>query len=336
MVRIIGREMRIPESENSVGFVGDNGTETREFEITDSTLFDFNFKLDLKVKEHTDIADLEKRVEGDRLILQWNITSNTLQKSGMLFAQIRAFKETGEVWRSEKGQFWVLEGMNTQYAQNPVPSEFEQIEQQVTLARNETIAAKDIVLAQTNEIAVNTQTVSEKTEVVLEKTGIVENNTEIVAQNTELAESAANIAAQAMSDLLEMLGSDIATLTDGKLTPTQIPALSISDVFEVANTEEMLLLAAQRGDIALIVLDNVVSDSYILGEDAPHILNSWKKIGVNYVANSGHALTATNAQNAEKINNHRLVIMEETQYSNSVTVDGTVYLVFPDGTIGGN
>ena len=35
-------------------------------------------------------------------------------------------------------------------------------------------------------------------------------------------------AMQAMTDLLAMMGEDIATLTDGKLTPSQIPDISIN------------------------------------------------------------------------------------------------------------
>jgi hypothetical protein len=133
-------------------------------------------------------------------------------------------------------------------------------------------------------------------------------------------------AMQAMTDLLAMMGEDIATLTDGKLTPSQIPDLSINDVFEVADTDEMLTLTAQRGDCALIIPDDVVTDSYILAADDPTVLANWKKLGVSYVANAGHALTADNATNATKINGHGLVRFDTlAELEAAVKIEGTLY-----------
>ena len=137
-------------------------------------------------------------------------------------------------------------------------------------------------------------------------------------------------AMQAMTDLLAMMGEDIATLTDGKLTPSQIPDISINDVFEVADTDEMLTLTAQRGDCALIIPDDVVTDSYILSADDASVLANWKKLGVSYVANAGHAVTSDNAENANKINNKRLVAMTESQYEVAVKDESTFYAVVPD------
>lgn len=311
----MGRKMCIPKSEECVGFVGDNRTEVREFEIIDKALFDFNFKLDLKVKEHIGIVDLEKIVESDRVILRWEIKKEHLPMSGMLFAQLRAFNENGDSWHSEREHFWVSGGINaTKHFPSPLPSEFEQIEQQVTTAKNETVVAKGVVLKKANEVTENAQIVSDKTEVVMQKAGEVEANTETVSENTDSAIDSANIAAQALADLLAMLGTDIATLTDGKLTPTQIPALSINDVFEVEGTEGMLSLTAERGDVALIIPEDVVIDSYILSTDNPTQINDWKKLGVSYVANAGHAVTADEATNATMINGHRQVRMTQEQY----------------------
>lgn len=81
-------------------------------------------------------------------------------------------------------------------------------------------------------------------------------------QKNECATSAANakeseeIASQALSDLLSMINTDIATLTDGKLTPSQIPSLSINDVFTVSSAEEMTSLDAQRGDVAVFTYES--------------------------------------------------------------------------------
>lgn len=134
----------------------------------------------------------------------------------------------------------------------------------------------------------------------------------------------------ALSDLLAMLGTSVATLTGGKLTPSQIPDLSINDVFPVADTDEMLELTAQRGDVAIIVVENVVTDTYMLSADDPTVLSNWKKLGVSYVANAGHATTADNATDSEKINGKRIVGMTESQYASAVLDENTYYMVYPD------
>jgi hypothetical protein len=149
------------------------------------------------------------------------------------------------------------------------------------------------------------------------------------------AERAKAAAQQALSDLLHMLGTDIATLTDGKLTPSQIPALSINDVFPVASEVELLTLTAERGDTALVMGtdgddNSIVTDSYILAADDPTLQDNWKKLGISYVANAGHASTADNAVNADKINNKRMVAMTQSQYDTAVLDDNTFYIVTPD------
>lgn len=328
MIKIKERKMIISNGEENLGFVGDNNTEVREFVITDKELFDFDFKLDLKMKEYVGIVDLEKNIDADKLILKWKVKKEHLPQSGMIYAQIRAFNSNGDTWHSEKGSFWITGSINaTQYFPSPLPSEFEQIEQQVTTARNETVAAKNIVLEQVNEVVENTQTVLDKTEIVMQKARKVEEDAQRVSQNTESTAESANIAAQALTDLLAMLGKNIATLTDGKLTPSQIPALSINDVFTVENTEEMLSLTAERGDVAIVMLDDNIYDCYILSADDATILSNWKKLGVSYVANAGHAQTANSAVNADRINGYRIVHMTKSQYELAVKNPDTIYLV---------
>ena len=48
----------------------------------------------------------------------------------------------------------------------------------------------------------------------------------------------------------------IATLSGGKLTPSQIPSLSINEVFTVSSAEEMIALDAQRGDVAVFTYES--------------------------------------------------------------------------------
>jgi hypothetical protein len=127
-----------------------------------------------------------------------------------------------------------------------------------------------------------------------------------------------------------MIGSDIATLTGGKLTPSQIPDLSINEVLTILDESELVTLNAQRGDCAIVVPDDVVTESFILAADDPTVLANWKKLGVSYVAESGHSVNADEAVNATKINNKRLVAMTQSQYDAAVLDPDTIYVVTPD------
>jgi len=326
MITIKGRKLIIPSTDTFIGFEGDNKVNTIIFSLSDLTLSEFDFKLDIKSNNEVGIVDLVKTIEDNQIILTWEVLKEHIP-NGILYMQLRAFNGNEQVWHSEIGHLRVGNSINaTDYFPPELPSEFEQMEQRVTQAKNDTITAKNIVVEKANEVATNTQTVNEKTAIVMEKAAEVEENTAEVEENTEIAETSANTAAQALADLLAMLGTDIATLTDGKLTPSQIPPISINDVFEVADTTAMLSLTAQRGDVALIVPDNTVEDSYILAADNPAVLSNWKKLGVSFVANAGHSLTADEAVNATKINGHGLVRFDTIEeLENAVKVEGTLY-----------
>jgi len=327
LIRIIGREMRIPKNEESVGFVGDNKTEIREFEITDKTLFDFDFKLDLKVKSHIGVADLEKNTESEKIILKWQIEKSHLPEKGIIFAQLRAFKATEEAWHSEKGQFWVSEGINaTEYFPAPLPNEFEQMEQRVTAAKNETVSAQNAVTGKADEVAANMQIILEKTDTVLQKAAEVKTNAEATAQNTDTAQNSANIAAQSLADLLNMIGTDIATLTNGKLTASQIPSIAITNTFICGSEAEMLTINAQTGDVCIRTDE---SKSYILQNENAAFSENWKYLQspTNYADTAGYATQADYAENALRVNGHRVVYMTAEQYEAAVKDPDTIYMV---------
>lgn len=144
------------------------------------------------------------------------------------------------------------------------------------------------------------------------------------------AQEASMTAQQALSDYLALFGTAGGTATlgmDGKLSPSQIPAISINDTFPVADTTAMLALTAQRGDVAIIVVADVVTDTYMLMGDDPSVLANWKKLGVSYVAEAGHAQTATAAEDSQMINGHRIVAMTQAQYDVAVKDPDTIYVV---------
>lgn len=135
-----------------------------------------------------------------------------------------------------------------------------------------------------------------------------------------------NEVVQALSDILAMMGTDIATLTGGKLTPSQIPAIAITDTFVAADEAAMLALSAQTGDVCIRTDEN---KTYILQGTDPTRLSDWQQLKspTNYADTAGHALTADEAENAAKINNHRIVYMTQSQYDSAVKDPDTIYLV---------
>jgi hypothetical protein len=142
------------------------------------------------------------------------------------------------------------------------------------------------------------------------------------------AKSSETVTQQAMTDYLAMIGKDIATLdANGYLTASQLPPLAINDTFTVATVDEIVALVAQRGDVALVVVDDVVKNSYLLASDDPTQLANWKPLGISYVAEAGHSVNADTATNSTMINNHRLVAMTPTQFETAVLDADTYYFV---------
>ena len=334
MIIVAGRNLTIPPDEILLGYDGDNLIEKREFEISDGSLFDFNFKLDIKNNGYIGIVDLSKTVEADKIILTWDIQEQDIPSRGLLHAQLRAFDDTTLIWHSNTGRFTVGDSINaTDYFPSPLPSEFEQMEQRVTQAKNETVVAKDIVVVTAVDVGNNAQTAITKASEAL-ASAVQALQSSVNAKQSEdnalgsknSALSSMNTAVQAMSDLLAMLGSDIATLTGGKLTPSQIPAIAITDTFVTYNTDAMLVLPAQRGDICIRTDEN---KTYVLSTDDPTVFDNWLdlKTPTNYADEAGHAYTAEEAVNSTMINGHRVVTMTQAQYDAAVKDAETVYMV---------
>ena len=186
-----------------------------------------------------------------------------------------------------------------------------------------------VVIENWNNFVLSAENLIEDWETQLQKflEELSRGESEIHRAEAEAKESAAK-AQQAMTDYLAMLGEDIATLgADGKLSANQIPALAINDTHVVYSKEEIVTLVAERGDVAILVYDVNVSDAYILAVDEPNVLDNWIKLGVSYVAEAGHAETATIAVDSQKINGHRVVALSEEEYNLGAKDPETVYLV---------
>lgn len=142
------------------------------------------------------------------------------------------------------------------------------------------------------------------------------------------ADEDAAAAADLLSQTQEAIGTTICPLgVDGKIPTANLPALSINDTFTVADTTAMLALDAQKGDCAIIMPVDVVTDTYMLAGDSPSVLSNWKNLGVSYVSEAGHAVSADSATNSDKIDGNHLLTMTQAEYDAAVIDASTIYLV---------
>ena len=212
---------------------------------------------------------------------------------------------------------------------NPAVAECVEMTAETALYLNASIE----MIEQSVEACKNAKEVSEEAIAAKDEAVIAADNAKQSEENAKKSETEAGnsktITEQAMKDLLAMLGNKIATLTeDGKLTPSQIPNLSIINSFEVQSVDELVTLDAQMGDMGYIKTDGKVTDVYWLaGEDAS-VAENWLEFGVSFVQEAGNAQTAVEAENAQKINGHRLVEMAAEEFEAAVKDDNTYYLVY--------
>ena len=163
MIKVIGRKLDMSKTESEIGFQSDNNVETRLFEVTRKSLFDFDFKLDLKNGDYEDIIDLLKEIVDGKAVLTWVITRENLLYTGLLQAQLRAFSGNDEVWHSEISYFNINRSMNiTDIYPEILPTEFIQMEQRVTAIQSDVVEKGNEVESDRAEVATNTATVLTK------------------------------------------------------------------------------------------------------------------------------------------------------------------------------
>ena len=146
MIKIEGRSLKIPTQERIIGWVGDNRVEVRTFELNrfygDIDLSEFDFKLDTEINGTKNIIDLDKSVTEDKITLTWTVKESHILNPGHMSIQIRAFSAGEEKWHSAQGYVKVQPSINAEQSiPDPLPSEFVQMEQRVTAAKNEAQAA---------------------------------------------------------------------------------------------------------------------------------------------------------------------------------------------------
>ena len=143
--------------------------------------------------------------------------------------------------------------------------------------------------------------------------------------SADASEESNQSAAQALRDLLRMLGTDVATLVGGKIPTSQLPALATTEIYTVVTEAERDALEVQNGDICVVSYDDdTLSRSFIYRDGGWVYLAS----PTDYASKAGYAETAGEAENAATINGHRLVVMDRTSYESAVLDQDTFYLVY--------
>ena len=207
----------------------------------------------------------------------------------------------------------------------PTPTEWVVYIKQVEVLKNETLDARDNakqseINTKESEIkAKESELKAKESEDVTEvNKDITESNKDITETNKDITEVNKDKSIQALRDLLNMLGTDVATLTDGKLTASQIPNISINKSFLIQDESELSTLKAEIGDMAYQEDDEqkVIALWWLVGNNG-----EWKKLGLSFVAESGHSNTSDYADNANKINNKRIVIMTFEEFINGAKSD---------------
>lgn len=138
-------------------------------------------------------------------------------------------------------------------------------------------------------------------------------------------------ASQAYEDFLNQLGTDVPTLVGGKIPMSQIPATATQEIYTVTSEDELTSLTAQRGDLAELIEEvdgeqTITKTWQCLGDSTSR--ESWVVWGTSYAVSAGNASTAANAENANMINNHRLVEISAEEFETAVKDENTYYLVY--------
>lgn len=148
---------------------------------------------------------------------------------------------------------------------------------------------------------------------------------ELNAKSSEIhSKSSESSASQALADLLRMLGTDVATLVNGKIPVSQIPSIATVEIYHAASLEEMNALEVQRGDVCIRTDED---KSYIYIDGWVHLASP-----TDYASRSGYSDTSGVAENANTIGGHRLVQIPWSAWESAVKDPNTYYLVYTEET----
>ena len=135
MIIVKNRELLIPETERYIGTTYDHLSENRQFKLprvaqNGVDLSALTFRLDLKYANDTyDTVILSKEIEGEYIVLTWEILSAVQQIPGTLYIAIRATDGEATVrWASFGAAMYVERHLNTPGSYTGDLTEIEQME----------------------------------------------------------------------------------------------------------------------------------------------------------------------------------------------------------------
>lgn len=322
----------VPESEKIIGYKGENEVETRVFSLPGTAYKDYTFYLDIvKFNGKTDIVLLDKAILNEKTILTWSILNQYVDVKGNLRGQIRAM--SGDIKKHSNIMTFYISDSLIDGKIEVTLSELEQYEKQFNNTLANTVTAKNAAAlsadgAKTSEN--NSKTSEQKSKTSEQKSAVSEANAFASETNALKSKNDARVSetnsktsetksSQALSDLLKMIGVDIATLVGGKIPVEQIPSIATTEIYQADSLAAMNLPVVQNGDICIRTDEN---KSYIYN-------NGWVYLSspTDYASRAGHAETATTAENATMINNHRMAEMSQADFLISVKDPNTYYLV---------
>lgn len=333
MITVTGRKLKILDTEKFIGYQGENKVEVRQFKITNASLFDADFKLDLKSRDYTDIIDLVKTVEDDYIILTWTVTRENVINNGTLHAQLRAFFGDDEVWKSECGTFNVKASINAEdYYPEILPSEFTQMESRVTAMQTD-------VTEKAAEVASNTTTVNTKAGEALQS-----------AANAYASEVSARESAEAAHDseveATRQAGIALNNILNGVSTHNSDIASHpsiLSDIGRIeaiargkATAKVFLTVAAMNDWLAVpgnVETLNVGDNLYIVDISVP---DYWWD-GTQAQVLEAEAVNLADYYTKTEVDNRLPIAIEQTDYDALVAagtvIAGKIYYVVPDGEL---
>ena len=135
MIVVQGRELLIPDADRYIGKTPGALTETRQFKLPKVTasaidLSGMNFYLRLQYQnDGLDTVALTKAVDGDYIILTWNITLAELKAVGPVAIQIRVTDSATVRWTSYSASLYIDRHLSIPVSYAGQLTELEQIEQ---------------------------------------------------------------------------------------------------------------------------------------------------------------------------------------------------------------
>lgn len=92
----------IPPKDGFIGYAGDNLNKTIKFLLKERNNPDYFYRIYLKFDDNTvNFFVLEKEIEENDTVLNWNITDDQIFKSGIVYLQIKGYDKSGEIFHTE-------------------------------------------------------------------------------------------------------------------------------------------------------------------------------------------------------------------------------------------